>query len=96
MSTQVYYEENMSKILSSCCSLQNLKMEGLRITSKMAASICLNGTTLQVLNLSHSFVDDVLFDRLNHLVPNSDLLKPGLWIIIHSKMTCSHYESFSI
>ena len=34
MSTQVYYEENMSKILSSCCSLQNLKMEGLRITSK--------------------------------------------------------------
>ena len=74
MSTQVYYEENMSKILSSCCSLQNLKMEGLRITSKMADSICQNGTTLQVLNLSHSFVDDVLFDRLNHLVPNIDLL----------------------
>ena len=23
-------------------------------------------------------------------------LKPGLWIIIRSKMTCSHYESFSI
>ena len=77
LSTQVYYEENMSKIeglLSSCCSLQNLKMEGLRITSKMAASICLNGTTLQVLNLSHSFVEDVLFDRLTHLVPNIDLL----------------------
>ena len=74
---QVYYEENMFEIedlLSSCCFLQNLKMEGLRITSKMAFSICLNGTTLQVLNLSHSFEDDVLFDRLNHLVPNTDLL----------------------
>ena len=72
---QVYYEENTSKIeelLSSCCSLQNLKMEGLRITSKMAVSICMNGTTLQVLNLNHSFVDDIPSGRLNHYVPNGD------------------------
>ena len=72
---QVYYEENMPKIeelLSSCCSLQNLKMEGLRITSKMAASICLSSTTLQVLNLNHSFVDDLPSGRLNNFVPNGD------------------------
>ena len=71
---QVYYEENMFKIedlLSSCCFLQNLKMEGLLITSKMAVSICKNGTTLQVLNLNHSFVDDT-FKRLDYDVPNGD------------------------
>ena len=71
----VDYEEKMSKIeelLSSCSSLQNLKMGDLRITSKMAASICLNGTTLQVLNLNRSFVDDIPFDRLNHSMPNGD------------------------
>ena len=59
---QVPYEENMSEIeelLSTCCSLQNLKMEGLYITSNMAVSICQNGSTLQVLNLNYSFVDDV-------------------------------------
>ena len=71
---QIYYEENMPKIeeLLSSCSLQNLKMEGLRITSKMAASICLNSTTLQVLNLNHSFVDDLPSGRLNNFVPNGD------------------------
>ena len=71
---QVYNEENKFKIedlLSSCCFLQNLKMEGLLITSKMAVSICKNGTTLQVLNLNHSFVDDT-FKRLDYDVPNGD------------------------
>merc|ERR1712051_86317 len=74
-STQVYHEENISKIedlLFSCCSLQNLKMEGLLITSKMAVSICKNGTTLQVLNLNHSFVQDT-FDGLDFGLPNGDL-----------------------
>jgi hypothetical protein len=71
---QVYHEENIFKIkklLFSCCSLQNLKMEGLLITSKMAVSICKNGKTLQVLNLNHSFVYDT-FDRLGLNVPNGD------------------------
>jgi hypothetical protein len=39
-------------ILNSCCSLQDLKMEGLMLTPKMVASICKNGKTLQVLNLN--------------------------------------------
>ena len=71
---QVYHKENISKIedlLFSCCSLQNLKMEGLLITSKMAVSICKNGPTLQVLNLNHSFVQDT-FDSLDYEVPNGD------------------------
>ena len=61
----MYHEENtvyIEELLSSCCSLQNLKMEGLLITSKMAVSICNNGTTLQVLNLNHSFVVDDTFE----------------------------------
>ena len=54
-----YYEEYMAileQLLLSCCSLQQLEMEGLCITSKMAASICKNGKTLQALNLNDSFV----------------------------------------
>ena len=73
-SAQVYHEENILKIedlLFSCCSLQNLKMEGLLITSKMAVSICKNGSTLQVLNLNHSFVEDT-FDSLDYNLPNGD------------------------
>ena len=52
---QAYCQENIDvieELLFSCCSLQHLKMEGLMPTSKMAASICKNGKTLQVLNLS--------------------------------------------
>ena len=52
---QAYCKENIDvieKLLSLCCSLQQLKMEGLMLTSNMAASICKNGKTLQVLNLS--------------------------------------------
>ena len=62
---QVYYEDNLRNIeelLFSCCSLQTLKMEGLLITSKMAVSICKNGTTLEVLNLNHSFVVEDTFE----------------------------------
>ena len=40
-------------------------MEGLRITPKMALSICKNGKTLQVLNLNHSLVP-YTFDRLDY------------------------------
>lgn len=54
-----YHKENsdvLEQLLFSCCSLQELKMEGLCITSKMADGICKNGKTLQALNLNHSFV----------------------------------------
>ena len=60
----------VEELLSSCCSLQNLKMEGLLITSKMVVGICLNGTKLQVLNLNHSFVDDIPFGQF---APNGGL-----------------------
>ena len=46
------------ELLFSCCSLQHLKMEGILLNNKMAASICKNGKTLQVLNLNHSYVHD--------------------------------------
>ena len=49
------YEESfdfIEVILNSCCSLQDLNMEGLMLTPKMVASICKNGKTLQVLNLN--------------------------------------------
>ena len=55
----VYYEENvdvLEQLLFSCCSLQQLEMQGFLITSKMADSICKNGKTLQVLNITQSFV----------------------------------------
>jgi hypothetical protein len=58
---QVYYEENidaLEKLLSSCCSLQQLEMKGLLITPEMAVSICKNGQTLQTLNLKSSFIDE--------------------------------------
>ena len=62
------YEESFDFIevlLFSCCSLQDLNMEGLMLTPKMVASICKNGKTLQVLNLNHveTFLD---YDRLNY------------------------------
>ena len=47
----------IEELLSSCCSLQHLAMEGLLLTSKMAASICKNGKTLQILNLNNSFAN---------------------------------------
>ena len=56
---EAYSTENIDfveELLFSCCSLQCLKMEGLLITPKMAASICKNGKTLQILNLNNSYV----------------------------------------
>ena len=50
-------EENvgaLEELLLSCCSLQHLQMEGANISPKMAASICKNGKTLQILNLNCS------------------------------------------
>ena len=58
---QVNYEENidaLEALLFSCCSLQHLKLKCLRITPKMAVSICKNGNTLQTLHLNHSFIDE--------------------------------------
>ena len=60
---QVYRKETIDVIealLSSCCSLQHLIMEGLLLTHRMAASICKNGKTLQVLNLN--FRSDFLYE----------------------------------
>ena len=56
----MYHEERievLEELLFSCCSLQNLQMEGLLITAKMAFSICKNGKTLQVLNLKNAYVE---------------------------------------
>ena len=47
----------LEELLSSCCSLQHLVMEHVPVTSKMAASICKNGKTLQTLNLKGSYLD---------------------------------------
>ena len=46
----------LEQLIWSCCSLQQLEMQGLCITPKMVASICKNGKTLQALNLRDSFV----------------------------------------
>ena len=62
---QVYRKETIDVIealLSSCCSLQHLIMEGLLLTHRMAASICKNGKTLQVLNLN--FRSDFLYEPI--------------------------------
>ena len=44
----------LEELLLSCSSLQHLQMEGVNISPKMAASICKNGKTLQILNLNCS------------------------------------------
>ena len=48
--------EDLEKILFSCRSLQELKMDCLLLTPAMAISICKNGKTLQKLNLNYSVV----------------------------------------
>ena len=48
----------LEQLLFSCSSLQQLEIDGFCITSKMAASICKNGKTLQTLNLKHSYLED--------------------------------------
>ena len=50
--------EVLEELLFLCHSLKRLEMEGLLLTPKMAVSICMNGKTLQKLNLKHSFVDE--------------------------------------
>ena len=75
---QIYYEENIDTIealLFSCGSLHRLEMKGLLITPKMSVSICLNGKTLQVLNLKSSFVDESGYpytDGYYQTVPNGN------------------------
>ena len=57
------YIDNIEKLLFSCCSLQHLAMEGLKITPKMTDSICKNGKTLQILDLKFcesSFLHQIL------------------------------------
>ena len=65
---QAYCKENIyviEELLSSCCSLQHLNIEGLLLTPKMAASICKNGKTLQVLNL-HCRLDLLYAPPISH------------------------------
>ena len=45
------YINVLEELLFSCCCLQHLAMDGLRLTPKMADSIYKNGKTLQILNL---------------------------------------------
>ena len=47
----------LEKLLLCCCSLQQLAIEGLWVSSKMAKSICKNGKTLKILDLGYSSVD---------------------------------------
>jgi hypothetical protein len=47
----------LEELLSSCYSLQHLVMERVPVTAKMAARICKNGKTLQILNLKGSYLD---------------------------------------
>ena len=68
----------LEQLLFSCSSLQQLEIDGFCITSKMAASICKNGKTLQTLNLNHSFVYESTYPhstnyRLDDTVPNGSL-----------------------
>ena len=74
---KVYCEANFNvieELLSSCCSLHHLNMEGLMLTSKMAASICKNGKTLQKLNLNCR--SDLLYNpgigNKDYTVPNGN------------------------
>ena len=46
-----YGYDVIEELLSSCCSLQHLAMEGLQITPRMTDSICHNSKTLQILDL---------------------------------------------
>ena len=54
----------LEELLFSCCSLQHLVMEGVLLTPKMAKSICKNGKTLQILNLSFSDLDEPILKEI--------------------------------
>ena len=49
----------LEELISSCCLLQNLVLEGVFLTPKMAVGICKNSKTLQTLNLNSSYLDDL-------------------------------------
>ena len=58
------------KLLFSSCSIQHLAMNGVRLTPKMAQSICRNDKTLQILNLNYSSVIEIsnpFGDELSYL-----------------------------
>ena len=54
LSQLAWTDENtaaLEELLFSCCSLQELVMEEVDLTMKMVVSICVNGKTLETLNL---------------------------------------------
>ena len=57
----------LERLLSSCCSLEHLVMEGVWLTTEMVDSICKNGKTLQILNLNDSFLDLTSSYAINYL-----------------------------
>ena len=105
---KVYYEENievLEKLLSSCCSLQHLNIEGLCITAKVALSISNNGKTLQVLNLNHSFVHGTLSIikccqelkelHLNFINENEGLCNDDLKVLVNNTYS-TKVEKFNL
>ena len=54
----------LEEILASCYSLQVLEMPESQITPRIAASICQNGKTLQILNLNESSGDQSAFMQI--------------------------------
>ena len=59
------YTGVLGELLSSCCLLQHLVLEGVFLTPEMAVGICKNGKTLQTLNLNSSYLDDLSDDNLD-------------------------------
>ena len=73
----------LEDLLFSCCSLQHLVIEGVLLTPKMAKSICKNGKTLQILNLSFS---DLYEPILKKIIPSCQELKEvDLYMVQESK-----------
>jgi hypothetical protein len=65
LSQLAWTDENtaaLEELLFSSCSIQELVMEEVDLTMKMAVSICANGKTLETLNL-HSADLDILIDK---------------------------------
>jgi hypothetical protein len=63
-----FFEE----LLSTCCSLEHLVMDGVFLTPKMAVSICKNGKTLQILSLNSSDLDRLDTPAYNYM---QDIIK---------------------
>ena len=64
------YTGVLGELLSSCCLLQHLVLEGVFLTPEMAVGICKNGKTLQTLNLNSSYLDDLSDDNLDGTLAN--------------------------